>query len=150
MYRVFCVSVVSALFLGFLPACTNVVSSDNLSRRVSSKPDDHWGRNRPSLSYTLAKDLVLVHDQTLVVDVKITRKPPFTGGMTITARGLPAGLTSEPIDVTPLESTVKLKLIVAKNLVQGPLKNVSVEATVANAAIGNLIARNVRPLAQGR
>jgi hypothetical protein len=79
------------------------------------------GEARGEVELGVPQALVLVHDQTLAFDVKVTRKLPFTKGMTLAARGLPIGLGSEAVDITPNDTLGKLKLVVGKQVPQGTL-----------------------------
>ena len=58
MFSVLLRCVFVLLLFALLPACTNVLSSDDLSRPV--QPNSHTRRSQSNMSYTLAKDLVLI------------------------------------------------------------------------------------------
>ena len=87
---------------------------------------------------TLPK-VVLVHGQTASVEVKVTRKPPFTGRFTIVATGLPKDLGVASVDVAPGASTANVTIVVGKGVPQGALQNVKLEARNGTVTIGSAV-----------
>jgi uncharacterized delta-60 repeat protein len=93
---------------------------------------------RAEVVLEIPASIALVHDQTFVLDVKVTRKPPFAGGMTLTLKGLPAGIGSGSVDITPLDGAAKLNLVVARSVAQGALGDVIVEARSGASVVGQV------------
>lgn len=87
----------------------------------------------------VAGPVVLTQDTTLPVDVTIDRKPPFDKGFTLTAIGLPAGVTIAPVDVSPLDKTKKIEIQAAKTAKQGALGKVTLEARNQNELVGSVV-----------
>jgi len=85
------------------------------------------GTPLPEITLELPADVVLVHDATTIVDLKVTRRPPFEGVVTLTATNLPDGVGSEPVVVLPAAKTAQLKLVVGKSVPQGPLKGAQIQ-----------------------
>jgi len=95
------------------------------------------GEALAEVELAIASDLALVHDQPLSVDVTIKRKPPFEGRLTLSPKNLPTGLGIELVDVAPGQTTAKITLSVPRAVVQGTLKNVSLEARVGTKVVGS-------------
>ncbi|CAN5833267.1 hypothetical protein BH11MYX4_BH11MYX4_43960 [soil metagenome] len=93
------------------------------------------GVPQPEITLELPAQIVLVHDATTVVELKVTRRPPFEGAVTLTALNLPDGVGSEPIVVPPAATTAKLKLVVGKSVPQGALKGAELQAKTGTQVI---------------
>jgi uncharacterized delta-60 repeat protein len=119
-----------------MAACGEAFSGEEPGAADAGADTSVGGEARGDVDLAVPKGLLLVHGQSLVVDVAVTRKPPFTKGMTITPRGLPAGLAAPPVDITPNDVSAKLTLTVSASVAQGALTGVTFEATSEGALIG--------------
>ena len=123
--------VLVASAFGLVVACGSFNSSDTVTPVADAGLDAAnppvGGDPTGEVTLGVPKDLVLVQNQSLVVDVAITRTSPESG-ITLSLVGLPSGIAVAPVDVPATTTSAKLSFVVSKIAVQGPLNGVMLEA----------------------